>query len=192
MDQSRFIKHAGTHLRFRTQMGKALRLPRFLQAGTPSRNRTLTFCRWMLLGLLLCLFFWFSFKWASATFFFFVFFFSTQSTQECWGNAGISVAAAGGRMGGHLAVRRGRHGPWQGGRNDRTGPRRPCRRCRVHVKPGASTALGLFFFRRRFSTQEMLALLRDEKLTRIAKRLQIGKLRRRCRHPGGPASLRPS
>ncbi len=48
------------------------------------------------------------------------------------GNAGNSAAAAGWRMGGHSAGRRGRHGPWQGGWHDRTGPRRPCRRCRAH------------------------------------------------------------
>ena len=35
-------------------------------------------------------------------------------------------------MGGRLAGRRGRHGPWQGGWHDRTGLRRPCRRCRAH------------------------------------------------------------
>jgi hypothetical protein len=60
----------------------------------------------------------------------------TRDTSEMTGtrnlNAGNSAAAAGWRMGGHLAGRRGRHGPWQGGWHDRTGPRRPCRRCRAH------------------------------------------------------------
>ncbi len=49
------------------------------------------------------------------------------------GNAGNSAAAAGWQMGGRLAGRRGRHGPWQGGWQDRTGLEpRPCRRCRAH------------------------------------------------------------